>query len=241
MNDAVLIQIESRVRAQFPEIRCGGFRAGALTAIGDDAVIDAAEIREDLMSRGLTLDTVTQDPRIAAWRRAIQACGLKAAKVRGSAEQLVRRALRGDRIGGPTLVRLYCSVSAKTVAPLGGYDVERLPSPTMQLRFAQEGDKFQPLGGDASDMPLVPSIPVYASWDTILCWMFNVRDAKMTALSETTSEALFVTEALTREQTDASLEALATLHELLDRAGACVGPIAWSDKEGRVSIAQPLR
>jgi len=240
MASEILLQIASDVRDRFPEIRCGGFRTSSIPAIDEHAVgVDGELIRSELRAQGLTLDSITQDPRIAAWRSAIQGSGLKAAKVRGSAEQLVRRYLRGDSIGGPRLVRIYCSVSAKAVAPLGGYDVDLLPSCPIQLRFAQPGDRFEPLGGKASDMPLTPTIPVYAAGDTVLCWMFNVRDAMATALSDATTEALFVTEALTPAQAESSIEALTILRGLLSVAGAHVGPIKWNDAEGRLSIPTP--
>ena len=238
MSNFIMVEIASEVRDRFPEIRCGAFRALGLDVIDSQAFkLDDAAVRDALASQGLSIETVTQDSRIAAWRAAIQACGLKAAKVRGSAEQLVRRYLRGDRIGGPALVRMYCGVSAKAVAPLGAYDVDRLPSAPIQLRFARPTDMFEPLGGNVADMPLAPTIPVYVAGDQVLCWMFNVRDAQATALSDSTREALFLTESLTPLQTESSAEALTSLRELLEMAGANVSPIAWNKGDGRISLS----
>jgi DNA/RNA-binding domain of Phe-tRNA-synthetase-like protein len=237
MSNEILIEITPDVRDCFPEIRCGGFRASGLSVLHEKTVVlSDDEIRSALTSQGISVDTVTQDRRIGDWRAAIQRCGLKAAKVRGSAEQLVRRYLRGDSISGPPLVRLYCGASAYSVAPLGGYDVDRLPSLEIQLRFSQSGDAFQPLGGNIADMPLKPSIPVYAAGNEVLCWMFNVRDSVATSLSEATTQALFLTEALTPAQANASTEALATLRRLLCEAGAQAGPVAWTDQSGRLSV-----
>jgi len=237
MSNEIAVEIASEICERFPGIRCGGFRASGLNVIDMHAVeTDDAAIRGTLTSKGLSIETVTQDSRIAGWRVAIQACGLKAAKIRGSAEQLVRRYMRGDSIGGPAIVRMYCGVSARTIAPLGGYDVDRLPSLTIQLRFARPTDKFAPLGGNVADMPLAPTIPVYATGDQVLCWMFNVRDACATALCDTTTKALFLTEALTPLQMESSTEALAMLRTLLETAGADVSPIAWSDSDRQLSI-----
>jgi DNA/RNA-binding domain of Phe-tRNA-synthetase-like protein len=237
MLKQIKIEIAPDIRDRFPGIRCGGFRASGLNVIDAHAVcLPGAAIRDALTSDGFSIETVTRDSRIAAWRSAIQACGLKAAKIRGSAEQLVRRTLRGDSIGGPALVQMYCGVSAKTVAPLGGYDVDRLPSSTIQLRFAQPTDIFEPIGGDVAAMPLSPTIPVYAASDQVLCWMFNVRDARATALSDSTTEGLFLTEALTPLQAISSTEALTTLRALLETAGAAVSRIAWNEGDGCVSL-----
>ncbi len=236
-------------------ISCIGARQGALDP---PPFPDGEDIRARLEEEGISPETITADERIAAWRTAVQLSGLKAAKVRGSAEQLVRRFLRGDAIGGgpgvssqesvassppssdlPPLVRLYCAVSARFVAPLGGYDVARLPSPHIALRFARSDDLFEPLGGNAADMPLTSSVPVYAVGSTVLCWMFNVRDAASTALTETTTEALFFSEALTDAQIRASERALNTLRETLQPAGARSGEITWSDSEGRLVVFPP--
>jgi DNA/RNA-binding domain of Phe-tRNA-synthetase-like protein len=239
MND-IVIEISDAVLTRFPGIRCGGFAAANLPR--DEATLgslapDSDRIRAALASDGVNLETITQDDRIASWRTAIQGSGLKAAKVRGSAEQLARRYLRGDRIGGPGLVRSYCAFSALFVAPLGGYDVDRLPSRRIDLRHARTDDTFDPLGGDPSSMPLLPTVPVYAAGHVLLCWMLNVRDSATTALTDATSHALFLTEALTPTQANASTQAIEALRDHLHRAGADVGPIAWNDARGQVVIA----
>lgn len=239
MSNDIVLDISAALRAQFAGIRCAGFRAAGLRALDlHEAIPDAATVAAGLAAKGLHAETVTLDPRIAAWRSAIQVCGLKAAKVRGSAEQLVRRFSRGDNIGGPPLVQVYCAASATAVAPLGGYDVARLPTSRIELRFAESGDMFDPLGGDASAMPLAPTIPIYAAGTAVICWMFNVRDARTSALTAETDEALFVSEALTPLQCDASAEALRILASTLREAGASIAPITWDDA-GRVIFAPP--
>lgn len=54
--------------------------------------------------------------------------------------------------------------------------VERLPEPSVVLRFPLEADLFHPLGGRPEDMPLRPNVVIYASsllrgYAPHRCWM----------------------------------------------------------------------
>jgi hypothetical protein len=83
MTTDILVEIVPLSTTASPGNPCAGFRAAGLNAIDLRSVgFDAAEVRKSLVARGTMLETVTPDSRIAAWRRAIEAFGLKAAKVR---------------------------------------------------------------------------------------------------------------------------------------------------------------
>ncbi|HEY4640437.1 MAG TPA: phenylalanine--tRNA ligase beta subunit-related protein [Thermoanaerobaculia bacterium] len=226
----VTMAIDAAVCRQFPELVCGAFIVEGLSGINTGQfLIDAEALKARLAAEGVTEETVLAHPIIAGWRLAIQTLGLKAAKFRSSAEQLVRRATRGDEIKAPgDLVRFYCQLSASHIAPLGAYDVRALPSTDIVVRFARPADNFQPLGGMNGDMSLHDSIVVYAADNDVICWAFNVRDDRRTALTEMTSTALFTTEAAFSEQRAASCRAITELRESLLRAGAIAGPILWT-------------
>ena len=114
-----------------PDLLVAGFRAAKLrtaaAACGDvTPVFEAA--RAALGEAGVTLQNLVEQPQIAAWRKAIGACGLRPSRYRSSAEQLARRVLKTGTVSTPLpLVTLYCAVSAHHLAPLGAYDVTRLP------------------------------------------------------------------------------------------------------------------
>ncbi|HXA18769.1 MAG TPA: phenylalanine--tRNA ligase beta subunit-related protein [Thermoanaerobaculia bacterium] len=226
----VTIAIDAAVSAKFPELLCGAFIVKGLTGIdAGQFLVNAETLKARLAAEGLTEETVLTHPAISGWRRAIQTLGLKAAKFRSSAEQLVRRAARGDEIKAPgDLVRLYCQLSALHVAPLGGYDIQSLPSTDIVVRFACPTDDFHPLGGTDGEMDLHDRIIVYAAGSDVICWAFNVRDDRRTALTEHTSMALFTTEAVFPEQRAASCRALSELRENLVSAGASASPILWT-------------
>lgn len=235
--DAIEVAVDPEVVERFPEVQVAAIvavdvdRAHAALADGAGSRL-LAEAAEAVRAAFPAPDQVAADERIAAWRAAIRACGLKASDVRSSVEQLVRRLLRDDDLGAAIpLVQAYCALSAKHVAPLGGYDVDRLPPGALTLRPADPGDAFEPLGGSAEKMPLDPRVVVYGAGDEVLCWAFNHRDSARTALRPETTRAAFVGEAVTAAQRPGLAAALAELAQVLERHGASVSDVAVVDAE----------
>ncbi len=221
---ALQVSIDAAVARRFPEILVGSFRTAglgrlALSAAESERLFAAA--RAGLAAGGVTLERLTAEPRIAAWRSAVETCGLKPSTYRSSAEQLARRVLKGQGIGTPiAAVNLYCAVSVKHLAPLGAYDLARLPGRHLELRLGRPGrDRFSPLGARPEDMPISEDVVVYASGDEVLCWAFNHRDSRVSCLAPATDQAIFMGEAVAAVQQAALREALAELAALLDAAG----------------------
>jgi DNA/RNA-binding domain of Phe-tRNA-synthetase-like protein len=68
-------------------------------------------------------------------------------------------------------VNLYNACSMRNVAPMGAYDVARLPGSKLDLRLANpDADRFDPLGSDAAAFPLNDKLIVYAVGGEIMCW-----------------------------------------------------------------------
>ncbi|HVG09469.1 MAG TPA: phenylalanine--tRNA ligase beta subunit-related protein [Thermoanaerobaculia bacterium] len=225
------IEIDPAVLERFPDCRVGGFLARGLRAATGRLKLEGAEaLAAPLASHGISVESISEEPRIREWRKAYQAIGVKPSTYKGSAEQLARRLLKGSWISTPLpLVNLYSAVSVKHLTPMGAYDVERLPDPSVVLRFPREGDAFEPLGGRPEDMPLRPSVAVYASGSEVVCWAFNHRDSAKTCLHAETDLGLFMAEAVAHIQY-ASLEAaFSELARDLREAGAAVGDILYAD------------
>lgn len=216
----------------FPDLLVGAFRVDGLAcaAAGLDTEKLQAVAAEALEGRVAGLPTVTDEPSLAAWRRAIGACGLKPSNFRSSPEQLARRLLKGASISTPLpVVNAYCALSAQHLAPLGMYDTARLPSGTIELRFATAADRFRPLGGTPEEFPLHDRVPVYAVDAEVLCWGFNCRDSAATCLVDESDTALVVGEAVAKEQKEGLLAALDELADVLESAGATVGQRRYFD------------
>jgi DNA/RNA-binding domain of Phe-tRNA-synthetase-like protein len=221
----IRIAIEPAVLERFPDCRVGGFLARGLRAATGRLKLEGSEtLAAPLTVQGVSVESLSEEPRIREWRKAYQTIGVKPSTYKGSAEQLARRLLKGSWISTPLpLVNLYSAVSVKHLTPMGAYDVERLPDPSVVLRFPREGDVFHPLGGRPEDMPLRPGVVVYASGSEVTCWAFNHRDSVKTCLHADTDLGLFMGEAVAPIQYDSLDVAFSELARDLREAGADVG------------------
>jgi DNA/RNA-binding domain of Phe-tRNA-synthetase-like protein len=232
------VSIAGEIAERHPDILVGGLLASNLRATA--AAVAAAPFPEDtaqaLVNQDVTIELVADHPLVRDWRTAIAACGLKPSTYKSSPEQLARRTLKSGPVRtGLALVDLYCEVATRHLAPLGGYDVERLPATEIELRLARGDDSFSPLGG--GDMPLTDKVAVYAAGATVICWAYNCRDSRETCLTEDTDTGLFLGEAVTARQHVALRIALADLAGRLAAAGAEVGSVVFADRENpRITI-----
>jgi DNA/RNA-binding domain of Phe-tRNA-synthetase-like protein len=225
----IRIEIDSAVLERFPDCRVGGFLARGLRSATGKLKLEGAEtLAAPLTVQGVSIESISEEPRIREWRKAYQAIGVKPSTYKGSAEQLARRLLKGSWISTPLpLVNLYSAVSVKHLTPMGAYDVERLPAPSVVLRFPREGDVFHPLGGRPEDMPLRPDVVIYASGSEVACWAFNHRDSVKTCLRDETDLGLFMAEAVAPIQYDSLDAAFSELARDLREAGATVGDVTY--------------
>lgn len=233
MSVDIRIEIEPAILGRFSECRVGGFLVRGLRSAAERVSLESADsLASSLTGQGITAEKLGEEPRVQEWRKAIKQCGLKPSDYKSSPEQLARRLLKGTWISTPLpVVNLYSAVSARHLAPLGAYDLERLPQPAVTLREAKETDTFAPLGGRPEDMPLRPQVAVYASGAEVICWAFNHRDSSATCLVPETDTALFVGEAVAGLQLASLDAALAELARELRDAGATVGDVGYADAQ----------
>ena len=219
MQRAVEVSIADQVRERFPEVLVGG-----LVVTGLHALQPGSWVRPDSVSAG------PDHENVQAWRQAIGACGLKPSRYKSSVEQLVRRYGKGELIhSGITAVDLYCDVSARNVSPFGGYDLDRLPEPRVEMRTPRPDDVFNAIGGRGDEFPLLDDVVVYGCGSTVMCWAWNHRDSADTGLQDDTKDALFLGEAAYAVQHDGLRAAVADLADTLRGAGVTVGPAAFAD------------
>jgi lysyl-tRNA synthetase class 2 len=220
MERTVEVSIAEEVRARFPEVLVGGF-----------VVVGLQGVPPGSWARPAGVEVGPDDERVQGWRRAIGACGLKPSRYKSSVEQLVRRYGKGELIdSGITAVDLYCDVSARNVSPFGGYDLDRLPEPRVEMRTPRPGDAFNAIGGRGDDeFPLLDEVVTYACGSTVMCWAWNHRDSADTGLQADTTTALFVGEAAYAVQHAALRAAVADLADTLRAAGITVGTPGYAD------------
>lgn len=229
---AIDVSIEPQVLKKFPDARVFAVRAAGLQ---EKLTIATSKemLRKTVEAYSASLENITDDSIVMSWRKAYQDIGLKPSKYRSSIESLLRRAAKNLDISLPIpAVNIYNECSIRAKAPLGAYDADALPAVSLALRFARPGtDTFDPLGAEPTAFPIKEGIVVYAAEDEVMCWGFNCRDSKRAALSTTTSNAVFFSEAVYEEQRLAAEAALGMLIECLRPLGVDCGNIVIGSAE----------
>jgi DNA/RNA-binding domain of Phe-tRNA-synthetase-like protein len=180
-----------------------------------DAQLQAAEdaAREALRGR-----PAEQLPHVAAWREAYRAFGAKPQRTRNSLEALLRRAASGlPRVN--RLTDLYNAVSVLHQIPLGGEDLTRYTgSPRLVRAAGTEPFDTMADGIAVTEHPEAGEV-VWCDNAGVTCRRWNWRQARRTQLSEDTTAALFILDALDPVTSEALHAAADDLAARLTRLG----------------------
>src|SRR5699024_1141969 len=85
----------------------------------------------------------------------------------------------------------------------------------LHLGLAQGGEGFRPLG-DTEDSPALPGEMIYYDNDGAICRSLNWREAQRTMLTEDTTNAVLVIEAINADQAARASEAIQELKSLCE-------------------------
>lgn len=129
---------------------------------------------------------------------------------RSSIEALLKRVAQGKELAPITpLVDIYNSISLRYGVPCGGEDLDKING-DLHLGLAKGGEDFYPLGAQKSE-PALPQEIIYYDLDGAICRSLNWREAQRTMLTEETTNAILVIEAVTPSQQERALEAIQEL------------------------------
>lgn len=176
-----------------------GYRAIIMTATGiepgvpaDTALIAAAE---SAARDALSLTPVEELPHIAAWREAYRAFGAKPQRTRNSVEALMRRLDDGLPRVNP-LTDLYNAISIQFQIPIGGEDLTTYQGAPRLIR-AHGNEVFETTdsGQPCVEHPEVGEV-VWADDAGVSCRRWNWRQSTRTRLTNETTDALFIFDAL---------------------------------------------
>jgi DNA/RNA-binding domain of Phe-tRNA-synthetase-like protein len=187
-SDAVLRAAESALRAGEPALGAGEPALGG----GEPALGAGEPALGGAGSRVAALD----HPHLAAWRDAFRAFGAK--RYRCSAEALIARALSDGLPRISALVDRYNAVSVAHSVPVGGEDLDHVVPP-VRLGFASGDESFDEDG-------VRPGEVVWADAIGVTCRRWNWRQGVRTRLTESTTRAYFLFDALP-PYSDAALDA----------------------------------
>lgn len=216
--DAPVFTLRSDYRAVL--LAVDGIEPGPSDA-ASDALLRAAEAAA---SSALGERPVDQLPHVAAWRDAYRGFGVKPQRTRNSLEALLRRAASGlPRVN--RLTDLYNAVSVLHQVPLGGEDLACYTGPPRLIR-ATGTEPFDTMadGTVVVEHPEVGEV-VWCDDAGVTCRRWNWRQARRTQLTEHTTTALFILDALEPMTDDALVAAADDLEAHLNQLGPDVRTI----------------
>lgn len=204
--------VDEAVTALRPDYRALLIAVDGLFAASSDGVDQSAPAGEGLLARAesvaaeLLAGTAVEDtPHVASWREAYRAFGAKPQRTRNSLEALLRRAQAGlPRVN--RLTDIYNAVSVSHQVPLGGEDLTAYAgSPRLVRATGAEVFDTSANGETVIEHPEVGEV-VWADDAGVTCRRWNWRQCRRTQLTEQTTSALFILDALS-PMTDAQLAA----------------------------------
>lgn len=193
-----LLRLDPAVQERFPTYRGLVLIASDLTN-GPSDERSLAPLRE---AHAITRDTFAamrpaDHPHLAAWREAFRAFGVKPKRMMNSAEALISRVVKGGDLPAVNrLVDAYNAVSMRFVVPCGGEDLDRVAG-AVTLKFADGSEPFETVqhGAPATAYP-VPGEVVWADEAGVTCRAWNWRQGTRTRLTQDTTRAYFLFDAL---------------------------------------------
>jgi DNA/RNA-binding domain of Phe-tRNA-synthetase-like protein len=134
-------------------------------------------------------------PHVVQWREAYKAFGAKPKKTQSSVEALLKRVDAGlPRVN--RLTDIYNAISIKHQIPLGGEDLDKYQG-VPYLARAKGDEKFDTKsGGEIVNEHPSPGEAVWCDEGGVTCRRWNWRQCSRTALSDGTTNVLFILDAL---------------------------------------------
>jgi DNA/RNA-binding domain of Phe-tRNA-synthetase-like protein len=192
------LQISPIVAERFPTYHGLVLLASDLTnGPSDEHSIALLRDAEAHARRTFSVTPPAAHPHVAAWQEAFRVFGMKPKKTMNSAEALITRVVKGGEL--PAINRLadaYNAVSVRFVVPCGGEDLDHVVG-AVTLKVA---DGTEPFETNKDGLPFVdhpvPGEVVWADEAGVTCRAWNWRQGTRTRLTEDTTRAYFLFDAL---------------------------------------------
>jgi DNA/RNA-binding domain of Phe-tRNA-synthetase-like protein len=207
--------VDEQIFEMFPRLHIGVLVVSGMNNRGTQKELwDMMEERQRHVRREFTSNTLSQHPRIAAWRNAYSAFGAKPKKYKSSVESLYRMALKGVKIRPiNTIVDVYNCISLKHMVPAGGDDMSRVEG-NIRLTLASGNETFRPLNSAETEV-VKPGEVVYRDSVEVLCRRWNWRECDKTKMTEATRNVILVVEGLPPVSREEMQNILMDLHYLV--------------------------
>ena len=210
------LTIDPRIFDQYP-----GTLIGVVTLQGIDNGGELGEIdsllreAEQVAMQQVGSIPITEHPHIACWREAYRKFGAKPKKYPSSIENLVRRVSAGEQVRHINkLVDIYNVISLRYLLPVGGEDIDKILG-DIRLTIAGENEPAVVLLGENEARPPYVNEVIYTDDLGAICRRWNWKEADRTKLTEATTNACIVIEAIPPVKRTELEQALADLSALI--------------------------
>jgi len=209
-------KIEDKIFEKYPSLNIGIVIAKGIDDTDESlAALSMLNEQSDSIKSKYNLETLNNEPKIAAWREAYSAFGAKPKKYTCSVENLYRMILEGVHLRHINkIVDIYNYISLKHMVPVGGDDIDTVDG-DITLRFATGEESFIRLNSDEVDHPHEGEV-VYVDDKEVLCRRWNWRECDKSKMTEQTKNVTLVVEGLspvTKEKVQTIVEELGQLVE----------------------------
>lgn len=203
-----------------------------------DELVGMLRQAEESVRERLTIETVAEEPRIAAWREAYRKFGAKPSEFRSSVEAMARRALRNEPLPViNTLVDIGNVLSLRHLMPVGGHAIDLLKG-DISLRLATGEEEFVAFGTTELEHPL-PGEVIFAEGNTVLTRRWTWRQAQHTLTLPETTAIEFNVDGLPPVPRAEVEDACAEVVELVQRfCGGKARLEILSEKKPKISLAE---
>lgn len=187
---------------------------GVENSVSPSKLLKKLRLAEEETRDRLSIEHLTEHPRIASWREAYRAFGAKPSKFRPSMEALIRRVLRGEELRSiNALVDIGTIVSIRHLLPSGGHAIDVVKG-DIALRSAHGSEIFVPFGSDQEENPEAGEI-IFAEGNVVLTRRWTWRQASHTLLEMSTRAVEFNVDGLPPVSVDEAEAACNEIAELV--------------------------
>lgn len=186
-------QHSAEIWTRFPELVPGVVTVAGLTS--DASVADPVARFDEVATARLTTGSEGEFPEIQAWRRAFSKMGLKPTQYRCASESLLRRFRKEHELPSiHPVIDLCNAISLAFAVPIAVFDLTKVTD-GITVRPANGDERYLSFGGDV-EHPEPGEIIFADEAGNAHARRWTNRQARLSAVSETTTSVLIVTEAM---------------------------------------------
>jgi lysyl-tRNA synthetase, class II len=236
------LKIAKEIFSKYPETNIGYVIANIEVKKSDPNVdVLKNNLSINLKNFGITNNNYSKHPNIINWRKVFKDFEVSS-DYRCSAEALVRRIVTNNKMWNiSSIVDLYNCCSVLSMIPMGGYDLEHIKGDIV-VRYGLLTDNFDPLS-QKEQINIDPKHIIYADDEKVICWLWNYKDSKISAINNNTKQAIFFLDSAFALKHISMEQAIAAFETNLVKLGAVIlddGVLNINNQETKITLKNLL-